>query len=60
MSESDAIVALSELGANAGTFSAMYFSFTFAYLTVAYLVGKSLSLFQCIAVPLCQGSCRLT
>jgi hypothetical protein len=50
MSEADAIAALSELGANAVTFLTAYFSFTFAFLTAVYLVGKSLSKFQCALV----------
>ena len=49
MNESDAIQALSSIGETAGTYVALYFTVTFAYVTVAYLVGGSLSRFQCIA-----------
>ena len=50
MTETDAIVALAELGSTGGTYIAMHYSFTFAYLTVAYLIGAKLSTFQCIAI----------
>ena len=50
MSESDAIEALSEISLNATTYVSIFISVTFAYLTVAYLVGKQLTRFQCLAV----------
>jgi len=50
VSESEAIQTLTSIGEVAATYAAMYFTVTFAYVTVAYLVGKSLSRFQCGAV----------
>ena len=43
MSEAEAIEALSDVAANAGTFFTIFLSVTFAYLTVAYVVGAALS-----------------
>jgi hypothetical protein len=50
MKEMDALNALSALGDVSGTHAAIFFSVTFAYVSVAYLVGSSLSRFQCLAV----------
>ena len=50
MNESDTIEALSEISINATTYVSIFISVTFAYLTVAYIVGKQLSRFQCNAV----------
>ncbi|MGR8950094.1 MAG: hypothetical protein ACU84Q_18785 [Gammaproteobacteria bacterium] len=50
MSESDAIAALTDIGESAATFFSLWVSVTFAYLTVAYFVGKSLTRFQCLAI----------
>ena len=50
MSELEAVEAVSELLANAISAFTVYFSFTFAYLTASYLVGRSLSNFQTAAV----------
>ena len=50
MSELEAVEAVSELLANAISSFTVHFSFTFAYLTASYLVGRSLSKFQAIAV----------
>ena len=50
MSELEAVEAVSELLANAISAFTVYFSFTFAYLTACYLVGRSLSKFQAVAV----------
>jgi hypothetical protein len=52
MSELDAVEAVSALLANAMTSFTVYFSFTFAYLTVCYLAGARLSKFQAIAVSI--------
>ena len=49
MSEAEALEVMSDFAANVATYFTMFVSFTFAYLTVAYLVGRSLSRFQCIA-----------
>ena len=49
MEQLEAITALSALGDVAGTHAAIFFSVTFAYVSVAYLAGASLSRFQCIA-----------
>jgi len=48
MSESDAIEALADVAANIATYFSVFMSLTFAYLTVAYLVGASLNRFQLI------------
>lgn len=45
-----ALQVLSNFADNAATYFAMFITFTFGYLTVAYFVGKSLSRFQCFAV----------
>ena len=50
MSESDAIAALTDIGESAATFFSLWVSVTFAYLTVGYFVGKSLTRFQCLAI----------
>ena len=50
MTEEATIAALTDLGELALTFMGMWFSLTFAYLTVAYLVGRTLSPFQCSAI----------
>jgi len=50
MTEAEAIETLSILGANGATYFTLFTTFTFAYLTVAYFVGASLTRFQCIAV----------
>ena len=46
MTESEVIEALSEISMNAATYLTIFISVTFAYLTVAYLVGSSLTRFQ--------------
>jgi hypothetical protein len=50
MTESEVIESLSELSINASTYMTIFISVTFAYLMVAYFVGRSLSRFQCFAV----------
>ena len=50
MIEADAIAALTNIGEVAATYTTMWLSVTFGYLTVAYFLGKSLSRFQCLAV----------
>ena len=50
MAEAEALEVLSNISINAATYWTMFVSFTFAYLTVAYFVGKSLSRFQCVAI----------
>ena len=50
MSEQEAIEALSDVAANAATYFSVFISLTFAYLTVAYLVGASLNRFQLILI----------
>ena len=50
MVEADAIAALTNIGEVAATYTGMWLSVTFAYLTVAYFLGKSLSRFQCLAI----------
>ena len=50
MTEADAIGALTNIGEVAATYTGMWLSVTFGYLTVAYFLGKSLSRFQCLAI----------
>ena len=50
MSEAEALEVLSDFANNTATYFTMFVSFTFAYLTVAYFVGRSLSRFQCLAI----------
>jgi hypothetical protein len=50
MTEAESIEGISALLASGLTAFTVFFSFTFAYLTVAYLAGPSLSKFQAIAV----------
>ena len=50
MVEADAIAALTNIGEVAATYTGMWLSVTFGYLTVAYFLGKSLSRFQCLAI----------
>ena len=46
MSEAEAIEAMSDIAINVSTFFSIFVSLTFAYLTVAYLVGRELTRFQ--------------
>ena len=48
MTEAEAIEALADVAANCATYFSVFMSLTFAYLTVAYLVGASLNRFQLI------------
>jgi len=50
MTESEALEVLSNFGDNAATYLAMFITITFAYLMVAYFVGRALTRFQCIAI----------
>ena len=50
MSEGEAIAALTDIGETAATFFSLWVSVTFAFLTVAYFVGRSLTRFQCLAI----------
>jgi hypothetical protein len=50
MTEFEAIEALSSIAANAATYFTVFFSLTFAYLTVAYIVGADLTRFQCLVI----------
>ena len=52
MSELQAIEAVAALLSNAITSFAVFFSFTFAYLTVCYLAAHNLSKFQSTAVSI--------
>lgn len=52
MTETEAIQSLSAIGETAATYGALYFSVTFAYVTVAYLVGNRLSRFQSITATI--------
>jgi hypothetical protein len=50
MTEAETLEVLSDFANNTATYFTMLVSFTFAYLTVAYFVGRSLSRFQCLAI----------
>jgi hypothetical protein len=50
MTEVDALTMLTEIAQASLSFMSVWISITFAYLTVAYLVGNSLSRFQYLAV----------
>ena len=50
MTESEIIEALSEISLNAATYMTIFISVTFAYLTVAYIVGRTLNRFQTLMV----------
>jgi len=50
MTEAEAIESLTNIGSLAATYAGMWLSVTFAYLTVAYLVGAKLSRFQVSAI----------
>ncbi len=50
MTESEALEVLAIFGEATATYFTMFVSFTFAYLMVAYFLGRSLSRFQCFAV----------
>ena len=50
MTEAETLEVLADFANNTATYFTMFVSFTFAYLTVAYFVGKSLSRFQCLAI----------
>ena len=50
MSEEAIIAALTDIGETFSTFTGLWVSVTFAYLTVAYIAGKDLTRFQAGAV----------
>jgi hypothetical protein len=50
MTEAETITALNEISEVIATYSSLWVSFTFGYLTVAYFLGKALSLFQCLVI----------
>ena len=50
MTESEVIEALSEISINAATYLTIFISVTFAYLTVAYVAGPSLTRYQAVMV----------
>jgi hypothetical protein len=52
MTELETIEAVAILGSNALAAFTIYYSFTFAYLTVCYLVGTRLSRFQTAAISI--------
>ena len=55
MTEAEAIDAVTDFADIATTFLSLYLSLTFAYLTVVYFLGSSLSRFQCIGVSILYG-----
>ena len=52
MTELETVEAVAILGSNALAASTIYYSFTFAYLAVCYLVGTHLSRFQTVAISI--------
>ncbi|MEQ8694649.1 MAG: hypothetical protein RIC85_04930 [Gammaproteobacteria bacterium] len=50
MTDQEAIEALSDLAIAGATYFSMFISITFAYLTVAYLVGSKLTRFQAAVI----------
>ena len=52
MTEVEAIATLNDISEVIGMFMSMWVSFTFAYLTVAYFLGSSLTRFQCLAISI--------
>ena len=59
MTEAEAIEALSNIAINVTAFFSIFISITFAYLTVAYLVGRDLSRFQLTAINSLYVLCTL-
>ena len=59
MTEAAASAVLVDLGEAAATCVSLWASFTFAYITVAYFVGKSLSRFQCVAISVLYSATAL-
>ena len=57
MSEAETIEALSNITASATSFFSIFISITFAYLTVAYLVGAKLSRFQLTMINMLYALC---
>ena len=55
MSEAEALEAIANIEPQVATYSSLWLSVTFAYLTVAYLVGKRMTYFQCFATSLLYG-----
>ena len=55
MTEAETIASLNDIAVVAGSFVSMWVSFTFAYLTVAYFLGKVLSRFQCLMISAIYG-----
>ena len=50
MTEAETLVSLTDMSDTSLSFISVWISVTFAYLTVAYVVGKDLSRFQYIAI----------
>ena len=50
MTEAETIASMNDIANVAGSFVSVWVSFTFAYLTVAYFLGKVLSRFQCLMI----------
>ena len=56
MTEAEVIGSVTDLAEIATTFVSLWLSVTFAYLTVAYFLGKALSRFQCLAASVLYGA----
>ena len=52
MTEAETLVSLTDMSDTSLSFISVWISVTFAYLTVAYVVGKDLSRFQYIAITI--------
>ena len=55
MNEAETIEALADIAMNCATFFSVYVSLSFAYFTVAYIVGRVLTGFQLTLINLVYG-----
>ena len=56
MTEAEVIESLTNIGEVTATYGGLWLSSTFAYLTVCYLVGKVLTLFECLLISVLYGT----
>jgi hypothetical protein len=59
VTEAEAIESLTNIGEVAATYGGLWLSSTFAYLTVCYLVGKTLTKFECFLISGLYGTSAL-
>ena len=55
MTEAEALEGITNVANIVATFTGLWLSVTFAYLTVAYLVGSRMTRFQCYAITVLYG-----